>query len=138
MTTDRWLRASDLDRERVAELLRDAYAAGWLSRAEFDERSLATYSARTYGELQELTADLPAPPAAGLPAEAVTRQAMARNSSRRAFALMASVCLLVLAAGLAGRVFPAAVWVTAVAAMVPLLLLARAPGRPRASRGEHL
>jgi uncharacterized protein DUF1707 len=135
MTTDRWLRASDLDREHVAERLRDAYATGRLSRAELDERSVAVYSARTYGELQDLTADLPAPPAAGLPAEAVARPGTTRNVNRRAFGLMASMCLLVLAAGLADRVFPAAVWVTAMMAMVPLLLAAWAPGRPRAGRG---
>lgn len=134
MTTDRWLRASDLDRERAAERLRDAYAAGGLSRAEFDERCLAVYSARTYGELRDLTADLPAPPAAALPSEAVIRPGMTRNANRRALGLMASMCLLVLAAGLAGRILPAAVWITATMAMVPLLLAAWAPGGPQADR----
>ncbi|MFE6687959.1 DUF1707 domain-containing protein [Streptomyces sp. NPDC057743] len=53
------LRASDADRERVAEILRDAVAEGRLDMAEFDERLDATYKARTYGELEHLTADLP-------------------------------------------------------------------------------
>ncbi|MFF3504919.1 DUF1707 domain-containing protein [Streptomyces sp. NPDC003247] len=55
------LRASDADRERVAEVLRDALAEGRLDMAEFEERLDATYRARTYGELAPLTRDLPAP-----------------------------------------------------------------------------
>lgn len=55
------LRASDADRERVAEVLRDALAEGRLDMAEFEERLEATYQARTYGELTPITRDLPAP-----------------------------------------------------------------------------
>ncbi|GGV73828.1 MULTISPECIES: DUF1707 SHOCT-like domain-containing protein [Streptomyces] len=54
------LRASDADRERVAEVLRDALAEGRLDMQEFDERLEAAYKARTYGELAPLTRDLPA------------------------------------------------------------------------------
>ncbi|MFF8311082.1 DUF1707 SHOCT-like domain-containing protein [Streptomyces lydicus] len=53
------LRASDADRERVAEILRDALAEGRLVMEEFEERLDAAYRARTYGELEPLTADLP-------------------------------------------------------------------------------
>ncbi|MDX6361803.1 MAG: hypothetical protein QOC85_806 [Streptomyces sp.] len=53
------LRASDADRERVAEQLRDAVAEGRLDMAEFEERLEATYAARTYGELAPITRDLP-------------------------------------------------------------------------------
>ncbi|MDQ0930505.1 DUF1707 SHOCT-like domain-containing protein [Streptomyces turgidiscabies] len=53
------LRASDADRERVAEVLRDALAEGRLDMAEFEERFEATYRARTYGELAPITRDLP-------------------------------------------------------------------------------
>ncbi|GGX65141.1 DUF1707 SHOCT-like domain-containing protein [Streptomyces minutiscleroticus] len=55
------LRASDADRERVAEQLRDAVAEGRLTMEEFEERLEAAYRARTYGELAPLTRDLPAP-----------------------------------------------------------------------------
>ncbi|GAA0907149.1 DUF1707 SHOCT-like domain-containing protein [Streptomyces thermoalcalitolerans] len=55
------LRASDADRERVAEQLRDALAEGRLDMTEFEERLEAAYKARTYGELAPLTRDLPAP-----------------------------------------------------------------------------
>lgn len=53
------LRASDADRERVAEVLRDALAEGRLDMSEFEERLDATYRARTYGELAPITRDLP-------------------------------------------------------------------------------
>ncbi|GAA2621528.1 DUF1707 SHOCT-like domain-containing protein [Streptomyces vastus] len=54
------LRASDTDRERVAEVLRDALAEGRLDMEEFEERLDATYKARTYGDLAPITRDLPA------------------------------------------------------------------------------
>ncbi len=54
------LRASDADRERVAELLRDAYAEGRLDGEEHAERIGAAYGAKTLGELEPLTRDLPA------------------------------------------------------------------------------
>jgi hypothetical protein len=53
------LRASDADRERIAELLREAYAEGRLTAEEHAERIDATYNARTLGELAPLTRDLP-------------------------------------------------------------------------------
>ncbi|RMB81236.1 DUF1707 domain-containing protein [Streptomyces shenzhenensis] len=72
------LRASDADRERVAEVLRDALAEGRLDMEEFGERLDATYKARTYGELAPITRDLPAtgavapPPAVSLNKEPVS------------------------------------------------------------------
>ncbi|NUT26216.1 MAG: DUF1707 domain-containing protein, partial [Streptomyces sp.] len=59
------LRASDADRERVAEVLRDALAEGRLDMEEFEERLDATYKARTYGDLAPITRDLPAGDMAG-------------------------------------------------------------------------
>jgi hypothetical protein len=58
------LRASDTDRERVAEVLRDAAGHGRISMDELDERLEAVYAARTYGELVPITRDLPADDAA--------------------------------------------------------------------------
>jgi hypothetical protein len=57
---DPHLRASDDDREAVASDLGKHMAAGRLTLAEYDERLARVYAARTYGELDELTADLPA------------------------------------------------------------------------------
>ncbi|GAA2479249.1 DUF1707 SHOCT-like domain-containing protein [Streptomyces gobitricini] len=53
------MRASDAERERVAERLRDAVAEGRLDMAEFQERLDLAYQARTYGELVPLVRDLP-------------------------------------------------------------------------------
>ncbi|MET8576459.1 DUF1707 domain-containing protein [Streptomyces sp. NPDC005012] len=55
------LRAGDADRERVAERLRDALAEGRLDMDEFQERLDVVYRAKTYGELEPVTRDLPAP-----------------------------------------------------------------------------
>jgi hypothetical protein len=54
------LRAADTDREAVGADLGRHMAAGRLTLAEYDERLAQVYAARTYGELDELTADLPA------------------------------------------------------------------------------
>ncbi len=51
-------RAADADRESTARRLRDAAADGRLDISELDERLSAVYSARTFAELETLTADL--------------------------------------------------------------------------------
>jgi hypothetical protein len=56
------MRASDADRERVAGILRDAYAEGRLSHGEYEERLTEVYAAATYGELAPVMRDLPVPP----------------------------------------------------------------------------
>jgi hypothetical protein len=75
---DPGLRASDADRERVAEALRRHHLDGRLDTDELQERLERCYGARTGGELAALLADLPgeerpSPPHApgGLPAGAV-------------------------------------------------------------------
>jgi Domain of unknown function (DUF1707) len=60
MPTDDAIRASDADREYAVGILRDGYACGRLTLAEFDERTTAAFTSRTWGELRELTRDLPA------------------------------------------------------------------------------
>jgi hypothetical protein len=52
------LRASDLDRALVQQVLVEAYADGRLDREEFDERSERTTAARTLGDLPALMEDL--------------------------------------------------------------------------------
>ena len=59
MGYDGTIRASDSDRERVVEVLRQAYTEGRLDLEEFDERTTAAYAARTWDGLRELTRDLP-------------------------------------------------------------------------------
>jgi len=54
------IRASDAERERVATLLRGHAADGRLDVDELEERLHGVYAARTLGELEALTSDLPA------------------------------------------------------------------------------
>ena len=54
-----YLRAGDTDRTAVATALGRHMADGRLTVAEYDERVARAYAARTYGDLAELTADLP-------------------------------------------------------------------------------
>ena len=57
----RSLRVSDADRERVAEVLREAAGQGRITLDELDERLGSAYAARTYADLEIVTRDLPAP-----------------------------------------------------------------------------
>lgn len=52
-------RASDADRERVVEALREQTTIGRLTLEELEERSGAAYAARTWDDLRPLLADLP-------------------------------------------------------------------------------
>lgn len=53
------LRASDADREVVAEVLRQAAGDGRLTLEELSERLDAVYASRTYRDLEPIVADLP-------------------------------------------------------------------------------
>lgn len=70
----RALLASDVDRERTTERLKSAYAEGRLTADEHDERVGRAYLSRTYGELADLTADLPMEPGGALPPVSPTYQ----------------------------------------------------------------
>ena len=59
MPGDPRLRASDADRERTAQLLREHHAVGRLTAEEFEGRLEQVFQARTLGELDALLADLP-------------------------------------------------------------------------------
>jgi hypothetical protein len=78
------LRASDADREAVAERLRHAAGEGRLEPDELEERLHAALRARTYGDLGRLLADLPAKPMAW---------ERRRTAARTALAVAVSVAL---------------------------------------------
>lgn len=124
MTTDRWIRLSDQDRQSAVELFSAAYAVGRLSREQLDERVTAAYSAKTHGELRDLTADLPRPAApTGLPSETVVSGRAPQRASRCLVSMMIWMFFaLVLSAGLAGLESPEAVWVAAIPIPIALLL----------------
>jgi hypothetical protein len=49
----------DADRNRTADLLKEAHAGGYLTLEEVDQRLSAALAARTRGQLDRLVADLP-------------------------------------------------------------------------------
>jgi Domain of unknown function (DUF1707) len=71
-----YLRASHTDREHVIAALKAAFVQGMLTKEELDARVGQTFASRTHGELDALTADLPAgliaarPPGKTVPAQA--------------------------------------------------------------------
>jgi hypothetical protein len=73
------LRASDADREQLVEQLRQHHTEGRLTLEELTERTERAYAARTLGDLDALTTDLPAPPERGRPPPALP----ARTGPRR-------------------------------------------------------
>lgn len=120
------MRAGDADREHVLDRLRTAHAEGRLDVHEFDERVMATLAARTYGELAELTVDLPGHGPTGPPADAspalgrrAVGEAAARNSSFRqgvqAWAGVSAVTVVIWGISCiasASLIFPWWLWVT--------------------------
>jgi DUF1707 SHOCT-like domain len=54
------LRASHADREQVIDTLKAAFVQGRLTEDELDTRADRVYASRTYAELAEVTADIPA------------------------------------------------------------------------------
>jgi hypothetical protein len=75
------MRASDVDRDRIAEILRDALAEGRLTHEEHSERMDAAYAAKTVGELEPLVRDLPVqrPAAAPPPAPSAEPPSSTQN-----------------------------------------------------------
>jgi DUF1707 SHOCT-like domain len=59
VNTDADLRASDAERSATVDVLRRHHAEGRLDTAELEERIERCYAAKTRGELDALTADLP-------------------------------------------------------------------------------
>jgi DUF1707 SHOCT-like domain len=83
--TDPELRASHEDRDRAAELLRVAAGDGRLTAEELDQRLDRALTARTVGELAELSRDLPAvgeAAAAGQAKDTITIERQGGNDKR--------------------------------------------------------
>ena len=99
------LRASDADRELIAERLRKAALEGRLLAEELEQRLGAALRARTYGELDALVADLPAERAPARRAGSLTYlkvPAIAFGVILLAAALLAVAALIVTGTVLAG------------------------------------
>ena len=61
MTAARHLRVSDAERQSAAQRIGAAWAEGRLDDAEYDRRLAQAFAAVTYGDLDQLFADLPGP-----------------------------------------------------------------------------
>src|SRR5215470_4567589 len=82
MATDpNLIRASDQDRDRTANVLRENHAVGRLDADEFNERLDKAFKAKTMGDLEELTADLPAVDPYPLPVSSTTHHHSALPAS---------------------------------------------------------
>ncbi|MET9220647.1 MULTISPECIES: DUF1707 and DUF4190 domain-containing protein [unclassified Streptomyces] len=56
-----YMLAGDADRERAVNVLNEAFTEGRLKQEEYEDRLGRAYAARTYGDLDRLTADIPRP-----------------------------------------------------------------------------
>lgn len=128
------MRASDADREQATEQLRNAAAEGRLLAEELEHRLGAAFSARTYGELDAVVADLPQDRAA----HTARRRAPIRLRLATALVLV-MLFPVALALAVAAMVAVAAVLVawTVVVALAGVVLgpRARMLGSPRALVG---
>ena len=106
-------RTSDADRDRVAALLRDHFAAGRLTLSELDERLTATLAAKTFGDLRRVLADLPGPAPVRQQASRFSPQASVIR--RRGWIVLALTCICVI--GALGYVLAAPKVYTATAAV---------------------
>ena len=120
------MRASDEDRQGIVGVLCDAHAAGRLPPGEFYERLDAAFAAATWGELDDLVADLPLSGTdAGLPSS-LAGPAGGSERTRPCLLLRAVLtCALVLASGLIVHVAAAALWTGCLVALFVVLLLGR-------------
>ncbi|NDU74244.1 DUF1707 domain-containing protein [Actinomadura sp. DSM 109109] len=76
------IRASDADRDQVAASLREHCAEGRITMEELQERLDAAYAARTLGQLQEITSDLPEEDLYQLPVPAAQSKGTASPARR--------------------------------------------------------
>jgi Domain of unknown function (DUF1707) len=141
------LRVSDVERESVAEHLRRAQEVGQLDIHEFDERTRAVFAARTRGELERVTVDLPAPPPAAPPAprrppRAPSRRVFSDTRGGTTMRVLTTIWLSVLAvnmvvwalvsAGNGDAAYPWWIWLGPPGAAL-LVLYVVGIGRPRSS-----
>jgi hypothetical protein len=112
MADTQHVRISDDEREQAAAAIREHYAAGRLDNDEVEERLQTVYTAKTRGELDALSADLPVLPVTAAQARAVIAQRrgdIARRAAQNAGGSLAPflVCAVIWAAsGASGFFWP--------------------------------
>jgi hypothetical protein len=129
------MRASDADRDSVVADLGEHFQAGRLTAAELDERTGQALTARTYGELTELLADLPAArPASPVPAASSPSTRAPRAPGRVTPPVMAALTGLAITAVvlIAAHSGWGLIWL-----LVPALLIARRSVCSSGAAGHH-
>ncbi|WP_448641862.1 DUF1707 SHOCT-like domain-containing protein [Geodermatophilus sp. URMC 63] len=132
------LRVSDVERTAVQEHLRRAVGHGQLDLHEFDQRVQAVWAARTRGELDRVTRDLPEPPPP--PPPAPRHRFFAATPGGTTMRVLATVWASVLAVNLVvwtlvslgdgEPVYPWFIWLAPSGAVLAVLY-ATGIGRPR-------
>jgi hypothetical protein len=118
------VRASDEDRDRAAQSLREHFAAGRLSQEELDTRLQAAYRASTTSELRAVLRDLPLLPATPQQqrAEHVARRSQLQRrllqQTGGAIGVFLVCTVIWLASGASGMFWP--IWI-ALVALIPLV-----------------
>lgn len=102
------LRASDEDRDRVADRLRQAAVEGRLLAHELEERLATVLRARTYGELDATVSDLPTAPAKTNRGRALT---LARRHPLAAVVMALAVVVIMLVVAAVLLAWLAMMWV---------------------------
>jgi hypothetical protein len=132
------MKASDADRDEVVAALSEHFQAGRLTTEELEDRTGRALSARTVGELDALTTDLPARPQAN-----AAVQASPRRLGRAEFAVIASVlavlAVVALVVGIGTDHHGLDIWVVVPIALIVVRRLGRRqlPGRDRPFSGLH-
>ena len=124
MTEPSGVRASDEDRERAADEIREHFAAGRLTDEELNDRLSTVYGARTEEELRAVRSDLPQLPAS--PAQQRAQLAQRRATLQRHLLQQAggsvgvfALCTFIwLGSGANGQFWPMWVGLVAVLALV--------------------
>jgi hypothetical protein len=118
------IKASDSDRDAVVSDLGEHFQAGRLTAGEFDERMGRALAARTWGELRDLLADLPAAQPEPRASAAMSPSARPSRSSGRfappPIAVLAGIGIAVAVLVNVAHVGWGFVWL-----LLPVLLVAR-------------
>jgi hypothetical protein len=107
------VRIGDAERDAVVDSLKAHFGAGRLSLDEFEERTAQALSARTVGELVPLTADLPVPRPASVPA----RRPLPADPWARAYSVHVRVAALL-------AVLSVLIWIVSLGHLSPFWPLA--------------
>jgi Flp pilus assembly protein TadB len=132
------LRASDADRDAVIDRLREALGEGRLESDELEQRVDGALRARTYGQLEELLADLPVDGRVFWRRAGSRTNSVARTALLGAGLLFALILAFVLVALVVMLVLAAAAWWIAI---VLFWLVCRGSRRrlvPGPSRGHSM